>query len=408
MTRPGSFPSRHDAGHQDDPRPHRRVRRRRAGRRCSWTIPRRPAGWPGGSATSSSARGRSTTAALDALAEGLRAHDLDIGWGVATVLRSRLFFDDANLGRRVVEPDRVRRRRGAGPRDVRPVAEHAGAGRLVRAAGPGPVLSAQRRRLARRPGLDHDPLGDRPGELRRGPGRRRVGRPGHAVRPDRAGRPPWPAAQPVVLRAIAARCRWPRGPARCSWDRPGRPWFDCWRRPRRSGSDPHSSGGETVDDTTTIPRPRPAGFDPDRPGADAARLPGPHGARRRPGEGRPHPGRRAARRRQRRHQHGRPVQGRRVREVPQGAPPAREAADPGQRRGRPAPGDARRGQAAGIGAAGDRAGRGVSEPEPLALPQHGDLAIGPARRAGPHRAGLGRPRPRRGPADPRRRPGGAC
>jgi uncharacterized protein (DUF1800 family) len=43
-------------------------------------------------------------AALDALAEGLRAHDLDIGWGVATVLRSRRFFDNANLGRRVSSP----------------------------------------------------------------------------------------------------------------------------------------------------------------------------------------------------------------------------------------------------------------------------------------------------------------
>ena len=43
--------------------------------------------------------GRST-----ALAEGLRAHDLDIGWGVATVLRSRLFFDAANLGRRIASP----------------------------------------------------------------------------------------------------------------------------------------------------------------------------------------------------------------------------------------------------------------------------------------------------------------
>ena len=68
------------------------------------------------------------------------------------------------------------------------------------------------------------------------------------------------------------------------------------------------------------------------------------------------------------------------------------------------PAMARRGETAGIGPAGDRSGRGVSEPEPFALPKHGDLAIGPARRAGPHRAGLGRPRPRRGSADPRRCP----
>jgi uncharacterized protein (DUF1800 family) len=42
--------------------------------------------------------------AIGALAEGLRAHDLDIGWGVATVLRSRRFFDAANLGRRIASP----------------------------------------------------------------------------------------------------------------------------------------------------------------------------------------------------------------------------------------------------------------------------------------------------------------
>jgi uncharacterized protein (DUF1800 family) len=42
--------------------------------------------------------------ALGALAEGLRAHDLDIGGGVATVLRSRRFFDPTNLGNRVSSP----------------------------------------------------------------------------------------------------------------------------------------------------------------------------------------------------------------------------------------------------------------------------------------------------------------
>src|SRR5262249_44998174 len=43
-------------------------------------------------------------AGLEALAEGLRRHDLDVGWAVATVLRSRAFFAGANLGRRVVGP----------------------------------------------------------------------------------------------------------------------------------------------------------------------------------------------------------------------------------------------------------------------------------------------------------------
>src|SRR5262249_34472567 len=37
-------------------------------------------------------------AALDALAAGLRAHGLDIGWAVETVLRSRAFCAEANLG----------------------------------------------------------------------------------------------------------------------------------------------------------------------------------------------------------------------------------------------------------------------------------------------------------------------
>lgn len=41
---------------------------------------------------------------LDELAEGLHAHHLDIGWGVATILRSRAFFAAANLGTRVVGP----------------------------------------------------------------------------------------------------------------------------------------------------------------------------------------------------------------------------------------------------------------------------------------------------------------
>jgi uncharacterized protein (DUF1800 family) len=43
-------------------------------------------------------------AALRALAEGLRRHDLDLGWGVATVLRSRAFFVASNLGNRVLAP----------------------------------------------------------------------------------------------------------------------------------------------------------------------------------------------------------------------------------------------------------------------------------------------------------------
>jgi hypothetical protein len=43
-------------------------------------------------------------AGLDALAAGLRQHNLEIGWAIETVLRSRLFYADANLGNRVLGP----------------------------------------------------------------------------------------------------------------------------------------------------------------------------------------------------------------------------------------------------------------------------------------------------------------
>jgi uncharacterized protein (DUF1800 family) len=43
-------------------------------------------------------------AALAELAEGLRAHELNIGWAVETILRSKLFFAPANLRSRVAGP----------------------------------------------------------------------------------------------------------------------------------------------------------------------------------------------------------------------------------------------------------------------------------------------------------------
>lgn len=42
--------------------------------------------------------------AIESLAAGLREHDLSIGWAVETVLRSELFFADANIGTRVAWP----------------------------------------------------------------------------------------------------------------------------------------------------------------------------------------------------------------------------------------------------------------------------------------------------------------
>jgi hypothetical protein len=44
------------------------------------------------------------TGPMHALAAGLREHDLDIGWAVELVLRSELFFAEANLGTRIVGP----------------------------------------------------------------------------------------------------------------------------------------------------------------------------------------------------------------------------------------------------------------------------------------------------------------
>jgi uncharacterized protein (DUF1800 family) len=43
-------------------------------------------------------------AARRALASGLRTHDLDIGWAIETVLRSRAFFAEANLANRILGP----------------------------------------------------------------------------------------------------------------------------------------------------------------------------------------------------------------------------------------------------------------------------------------------------------------
>jgi uncharacterized protein (DUF1800 family) len=42
--------------------------------------------------------------AIATLAEGLREQDLNFGWAVETVLRSRAFFAEANLGKRVLGP----------------------------------------------------------------------------------------------------------------------------------------------------------------------------------------------------------------------------------------------------------------------------------------------------------------
>lgn len=45
-----------------------------------------------------------TRALVDDLATGLREHDLDIGWGIETLLRSEAFFAEENIGNRVRSP----------------------------------------------------------------------------------------------------------------------------------------------------------------------------------------------------------------------------------------------------------------------------------------------------------------
>jgi uncharacterized protein (DUF1800 family) len=42
--------------------------------------------------------------AIKSLATGLRQHQLDIGWGVETVMRSQAFFAEGNLGKRILSP----------------------------------------------------------------------------------------------------------------------------------------------------------------------------------------------------------------------------------------------------------------------------------------------------------------
>jgi uncharacterized protein (DUF1800 family) len=67
---------------------HPATSRRIAWRLCDWLM----------------GEGGVTADGLDALAAGLRAHDLDIGWAVETVLRSEVFFADRNLGSLVLGP----------------------------------------------------------------------------------------------------------------------------------------------------------------------------------------------------------------------------------------------------------------------------------------------------------------
>ena len=154
-----SVPDRHDEGDEDDPRPDGRgstptssPTSARAARHV------RPAGLAA-LRRRSSARASPTTRPRARSPSGLRAHDLDIGWGVATSSGRGSSSRDANLHARVSDPVEfvVGSARALEMFDPPPstlvLADWSGA------AGPGPVLPAQRRRLARRPGLALGPRG---------------------------------------------------------------------------------------------------------------------------------------------------------------------------------------------------------------------------------------------------------
>ena len=97
-------PSRHDDGDEDDPGQVRAIGAARTWSGSSWNTRRRPSGWPGGSATSSWAKGPSARPSVERAGRRAASHHLDIGWAVATVLRSRAFFAATNLRTRVLGP----------------------------------------------------------------------------------------------------------------------------------------------------------------------------------------------------------------------------------------------------------------------------------------------------------------
>ena len=123
------------------------------------------------------AKGPSTNPRSAALADELTASRLDIGHAVETVIRSRAFFASSNLGSRVVGPVEfvIGACRALVPGPA--IAQHAAPGGLDEQARAGVVRAAQRRRLARGPGVADRPVAGRSGQLRRGSGRRPRRRP---------------------------------------------------------------------------------------------------------------------------------------------------------------------------------------------------------------------------------------
>ena len=114
--RPGPHRLDRDRGSvRRDPRPARRRRKTHPGpdgqvdrsrRRPDPPRPARdrPSAWPGGCATRSWARAPSIARRSRRWPMDCGNADLDIGWGVETILRSRAFFAEQNLGTRVLGP----------------------------------------------------------------------------------------------------------------------------------------------------------------------------------------------------------------------------------------------------------------------------------------------------------------
>ena len=99
-----------------------------------------------------------TEAPSDALIAPLAAAFRDSGYQiekpVAMILRSNLFFDASIRRRRVKSPVEFAVGTIRALEILNPTVADRGAGRVLRADGPEPVCSAQRRGLGRRPGLD--------------------------------------------------------------------------------------------------------------------------------------------------------------------------------------------------------------------------------------------------------------
>ncbi len=126
-------------------------------------------------------------AGIDALAEGLRRHDLRIGWAVETILRSRAFFGDSNFSSRVAGPAEYVVGTVRALEMFDPPPSTVALADWMTLLGLDSVLSAQRLRLAGRPPLDQHALRRRAGQLRRGAGRRQERRPARTAGRPRTG-----------------------------------------------------------------------------------------------------------------------------------------------------------------------------------------------------------------------------